>query len=266
LIHRLARNESDERASGESWDWSVSEATVDRDLSDGPSNLLEKGLVEEVSESESEENQYRITPAGEGILESFSRAAQLFDISSNDKIGPFIEIASNSEFEMDSTLLVALSQADIYSKNSFDLDLLFKKGIEYIERSDTVHGMTQVMSGDFIESFNHHLQKPEKEIELIITPRVRSVLREEYTDTWNSFVSHKDSSLFVYDGDIMFNWSILDHGVAWGFFNPGHELELLSDSPIIKEWAMNVYQKYRSESSPITEEEIQWAKKLSSNR
>jgi predicted transcriptional regulator len=257
---------------GEGWDFTVSKPTLYRQFEDNPEestgdslSLVERGWVEDVSERRGAEARYAITPKGRLICESVESLFSTFEIVEDvqPELEPFLGVVTKSGMEMEADVLEELTDADIYSTTSTNFFGVYQEYIDFISEVDRIRGITWVWGDRFLESYYKFVVEEDKEVEFIFTPEVAEAVVENHTEPWKEML--ETGNLTVIEGDIYpFGITIVEHGIAWGYFEPekgAHEYELITESDVVLDWALDVFEKYNQEGQNVTEEQLEETKK-----
>lgn len=252
---------------GEGWGFDVSKPTLYRQFDDDPKNstgdtlsLVERGWVKDVSESRNAEARYAVTPKGRLLYDKITSLFELFDLMDDvqPELEPFLEVVTKAGVEMDREVLRELTDAEIYTTTSTNLFGVYPEYIDFISEVDRIRGITWVWSQLFLDSYYTFLVEEDKEVEFIFTPEVTETLIESHTEEWREML--ETGNLTVFERDIFpFGITIVENGVAWGYFEPergAHEYELMTESETVRDWAVDVFEKYKEEGRDVTEEQL----------
>ncbi|MDZ7688486.1 MAG: hypothetical protein U5J64_07170 [Halobacteriales archaeon] len=255
---------------GKDWGFEVSKPTLYRQLDDDPENttgdtlsLVERGWIEDVSESRNAEARYAITPKGRILYDEVTSLFELFDLMDDiqPELEPFLEVVTKADVEMGKDVLEELINAEIYpttATNQFAMQS-YQEYIDFISEVDRILGITWVWSQMFLDSYYNFLVEEDKEVEFILTPEVTETLVESHTEKWREML--ETGNLTVIECDIFpFGITIVEKGVAWGYFEPekgAHEYELMTESEVVRDWAIEIFEEYKQEGRNVTEEQLE---------
>ncbi len=248
------------------WDFDVSKPTLNRQFEETTGentnhSLVEMGWVEDVSESRGAESRYTITPRGQLLCDELASLFDLFDLLEDvpAELDYFLEVIREAELEVTRDVLDDLADAKIYTKTPAGIDRTTMKGLQFVSDGDYHRGMSWIASEDFVDYYLMFLKEQENEAEFIFTPEVSEGLVENHTQKWGEALETGNISIFEH-GIFPLGLTIVEHGVAWGYFEPPHgthKAELITESDAVHEWAVNVFERYKQEAQNVTEEQIE---------
>ena len=256
---------------GESWGFEVSKPTLYRQFEENPEDrtgnslsLVERGWVKDVSEGGGNESRYAITPKGRLVYEEMESLFDLFDLMEDlpSELDSFMKIVTKADVEMGKEVLSELTDAEIYTKTPTGLDETTVKGLQFMSRDSYHQGISWIASGDFVDYYLMFLKEQENEAEFIFTQEVLEGLVENYTEKWGEILETGNVTLFEYDV-FPLGLTIVEQGVAWGYFEPPegtHKAELITESETVRDWALDVFERYKQEGRNVTEEHLEKVK------
>ena len=256
---------------GNGWGFEVSKPTLYRQFEENPEDrtgnnlsLVERGWVKDVSEGRGNESRYAITPKGRLVYEEMESLFDIFDLMEDlpSELEPFMEIVTKADVEMGKEVLSELTDAEIYTKTPTGLDETTMKALEFVSRDSYHQGISWIASGDFVDYYHMFLKEQGNEAEFIFTQEVLEGLVEKYTKKWGEILKTGNVTLFEYDV-FPLGLTIVEQGVAWGYFEPPegtHKAELITESETVRDWALDVFERYKEEGRNVTEEQLEKVK------
>ncbi|MDZ7688485.1 MAG: hypothetical protein U5J64_07165 [Halobacteriales archaeon] len=249
------------------WDFDVSKPTLYRQLDERPQkstgdtlSLVERGWVEDVSERRGDESRYSVTPKGRLLYDEIESLFGLFDLVEEvpSDLEPFLEVVTMSDTEMERDVLEGLIDAEIYTKTPTGLDETTTKALQFVAEGSYHRGISWIASGDYVDFYLMFTKELDNEAEFIFTRDVLDGLVENHTEKWGEILETGNVTLFEYDV-FPLGLTIVEQGVAWGYFEPPegtHKAELVTESDEVREWAIDVFERYKQEGRNVTEEQL----------
>lgn len=253
------------------WGFRVSKPTLYRQFDEKPEestgdsiSLVDGEWVEDVSESRGAEARYAITPKGRLLYEELSSLFGLFDLVEDvpPDLEPFLEVVTKADVEMNREVLKELTDAKIYKKSPAGLDETTMKGLQFVSRGSYHRGISWIASGDYVDYYFMFLKEQDNEAEFIFTQEVLEGLVENHAEKWGEILETGNVTLFEYDV-FPLGLTIVEQGVAWGYFEPPHgthKAELIIESDTVREWALDIFERYKQEGRNVTEEQLEKTK------
>jgi predicted transcriptional regulator len=253
------------------WDFGVSKPTLYRqfdeggdDGASGSGSLVDRCWVRDISESDGSESRYAITPKGRMVYEEVSSLLDTVDLADcvPSEVDPFLEVVTKSDVEMDREVLRGLADAEVYGATPTNLYNVFSEFDSFVGEGDFVRGVSWVSSGLFVDQYHRYVAEQDKRSELVLTEDVLESLVENHTEGWRGIL--ETGNMEVFECDVYpFGFTVVEHGVAWGYFEPdkgAHEYELIAESDAVRDWAEEVFERFKQEGRRVTEEQLERTK------
>ena len=243
----------------DNWAWAVSDLTIERTICDDR-GLIDRGWVRDMSSREGSANRYTLTPRGSIVLDALRELFLSFDVSAQagQELNLFLDTIADSEHDADKAVVENLADAEVLQAAEWDFSELRLEADQFITRSQTIRGMSEIFATAYIYHYYEYTVERGKQAELILAPHVVERIENKYADEFREILESGNLTIYRGPDEIEFNWTITDHGVAWGIFeDQRHAAELLSESDVVREWALDIYESYKNRSEDITSKQLE---------
>ncbi|MCX2819183.1 hypothetical protein EGH25_07435 [Haladaptatus sp. F3-133] len=246
------------------WDLEVSKPTLYRQFDESggaEETVVGRGWVSDISETEAAESRYALTPKGRLVYDEVSSLFGTFALVDgvSSEIDPFLEVVTKSDVEMSREVLRGLTDAEVYGATPTNLYGVFSEFDSFVGEGDFVRGVSWVSSELFVDQYHRYVVEQDKDSELVLTEDVLDSLVENHTEGWREIL--ETDSMEVFECDVYpFGFTVVEHGVAWGYFEPdkgAHEYELISESDAVQEWAEEVFEGFKRSGRRVTDEQLE---------
>jgi predicted transcriptional regulator len=214
--------------------------TVTRNLT----ALAERGWVRE------SEGRCAVTPSGRLIADALDQAAAT--AAAAERLEPFFRWFPEEDPPLDPS---AFADASVRVADPADPYAMINEHVNTLRRAERFRAALPLIGLHGFETVHERVVEEGAIHEIVVTPTVAETLREnaDYADLFADLRECENFDAYVCDDEIPFYVGLIDDdGVEIGVDEDGTPRALLSsETPTVREWAEDVYERYRSAARPI---------------
>jgi len=213
--------------------------TIGRTLRD----LEEKNWIEQQGRT------YTSTPLGEWVVEDMMHLID--EIEAERRLREPLEWLPIEHLTFD---IRRLRDAEILLLDGSDASAVFRRIFEFHNSGDWIRGIARDAAPEFVENHWRNTVHGNTKLEMIMTPEIVDAIRNhpDAVRQLREMIELAETDFYVHD-QIPFSVGIVDGEVGINLIDEQGALKggLVTDDEAIHEWAVDRYESFREEASPL---------------